>query len=81
MKSQFRLKKRKKKRNYQSFNTSFPIWALYYKKLIANESLNVSKKEFEALESVSIRINWFNEPVMGEDTFNEKAIIEGKPGF
>jgi penicillin-binding protein 1A len=51
----------------QGASMALPIWALYYKKLYADESLNVSAGEFEKPEFLSIRINCSDEPEEGEN--------------
>ncbi|OIQ41382.1 MAG: penicillin-binding protein [Bacteroidetes bacterium MedPE-SWsnd-G1] len=56
----------------QGASMALPIWALYYKKLYADESLNISQEEFEKPEDISIRINCSDEPEEGEDPLEEK---------
>lgn len=46
---------------------ALPIWALYYKRLYADESLHVSMEEFEKPENISIRLNCSDEIEEGED--------------
>ena len=41
----------------QGATMALPIWALYYKKLYADESLTISKEEFEVPEILSIKID------------------------
>jgi penicillin-binding protein 1A len=55
----------------QGASMALPIWAMYYKRLYADETLNVSKDEFEKPENLSIRIN-----CSGED----EELEEGEDG-
>lgn len=41
----------------QGATMALPIWALYYKKLYADETLNISKENFEKPEKLTIRID------------------------
>ena len=41
----------------QGASTALPIWALYMKKCYADESLNISKSEFERPENLSIEVD------------------------
>jgi penicillin-binding protein 1A len=41
----------------QGATMSLPIWALYYKKLYADETLNISKDEFEKPEKLTIQVD------------------------
>ena len=41
----------------QGATMALPIWALYYKKLYADETLNISKENFEKPEKLSIRVD------------------------
>ena len=41
----------------QGATMALPIWANYYKKLYADETLNVSQEEFEKPENINIRID------------------------
>ncbi|PHQ56537.1 MAG: penicillin-binding protein [Lutibacter sp.] len=62
----------------QGATMALPIWALYYKKLYADESLNISQEEFEKPEKLSIEINC-NE--VDETAENLNEIIEEDPEF
>jgi penicillin-binding protein 1A len=62
----------------QGATMALPIWALYYKKLYADESLNVSQEEFEKPEKLSIEINCIK---VGETDENLNEIIEEDPEF
>jgi penicillin-binding protein 1A len=53
---------------------SLPIWALYYKKLYADETLNVSQEEFEKPENLSIRVDCDKKPTEGEEDATELII-------
>lgn len=62
---------------------ALPIWGIYYKKLYADESLNISKEEFEKPEKISIRLNCsgeYEEDEEGdedeENSDEEEEIIE-----
>ncbi len=57
----------------QGASMALPIWALYYKKLYADESLHVSQEAFEKPEDISIRINCSGESERGEE---EIGVIE-----
>ena len=41
----------------QGATMALPIWAIYYKKLYADESLHISKEAFEKPEKLSIEID------------------------
>lgn len=58
----------------QGASMSLPIWALYYKKLYADETLNVSQEEFEKPENLSIRVDCDKKPTEGEDDATELII-------
>ena len=61
----------------QGASMALPIWALFYKKLYADESLNVSFEEFEKPENISIQLNCSGELEEGEEPLEEeKEIIE-----
>jgi penicillin-binding protein 1A len=62
----------------QGATMALPIWALYYKKLYADSTLNISKEEFEKPEHLSIQINC--DKVSDEDE-NTEIIIEEDPEF
>lgn len=62
----------------QGATMALPIWALYYKKLYADETLNVSKEEFEKPEELNIEVNCFNAVNPDE---NIEEIIEEDPEF
>lgn len=62
----------------QGATMALPIWALYYKKLYADESLNVSQEEFEKPEKLSIEINCDE---VDETAKNLNEIIEQDPEF
>ena len=58
----------------QGASMSLPIWALYYKKLYADETLNVSQEEFEKPENLSIRVDCDKKPTEGEEDATELII-------
>ncbi|MFK5957548.1 MAG: transglycosylase domain-containing protein [Lutibacter sp.] len=62
----------------QGASMALPIWALYYKKMYADSTLNVSKEEFEKPKNLSIRINCDETNEEGEKFEN---IIEENPEF
>jgi penicillin-binding protein 1A len=62
----------------QGATMALPIWAIYYKKLYADESLNISQEEFEKPEKLSIEINC-NEVDETDENLND--IIEEDPEF
>ena len=62
----------------QGASMALPIWALYYKKLYADSTLNVSMEEFEKPENMSIKINCDETNEEGENIDN---IIEEDPEF
>ena len=59
---------------------ALPIWANYYKKLYADETLNVSKEEFEKPENINIRIDCDKKvdenPVVSFANLKEKKQVE-----
>jgi penicillin-binding protein 1A len=57
---------------------ALPIWALYYKKLYADSSLNISQEEFEKPENLSIKVNCDETNLDGD---NLDDIIEEDPEF
>ena len=57
----------------QGASMALPIWALYYQKLYADETLNVSLGEFERPENLSIRVDC-DKPVEGEEDAAELII-------
>ena len=71
----------------QGASMALPIWGLYYKKLYADESLNVSFDEFEKPENLSIQLNCNGEEDADEEDENgeiiekEKKVIEEDPEF
>jgi len=62
----------------QGATMSLPIWALYYKKLYADENLNISKEGFEKPEYLSIQIDC-NKNIDDEENIEE--FIEEDPEF
>ena len=62
----------------QGASMALPIWALYYQRLYADESLKVSQEEFEKPEHLSIEINC-DEIEKTDENLNE--IIEEDPEF
>jgi len=62
----------------QGASMALPIWALYYQKLYADSTLNVSKEDFEKPENLSIEINCSDGDDSGE---NLDEIIEEDPEF
>ena len=62
----------------QGATMALPIWALYYKKLYADETLNISKEEFEKPEELNIEVNCVNAVNPDE---NIEEIIEEDPEF
>ena len=62
----------------QGASMALPIWALYYKKLYADSTLNVSMEEFEKPENLSIKINCDETNEEGENIDN---IIGEDPEF
>jgi penicillin-binding protein 1A len=61
----------------QGASMALPVWALYYKKLYADKSLNISTEEFEKPEKLGIQINCN----IVEDEENPEIIIEEDPEF
>jgi penicillin-binding protein 1A len=62
----------------QGASMALPIWALYYKKLYADSSLNISMDEFEKPKNLTIKVNC--EEASNEDD-NLDKIIEEDPEF
>ncbi|WP_456376074.1 penicillin-binding protein 1A [Lutibacter sp.] len=62
----------------QGASMALPIWALYYQKLYADSTLNVSKENFEKPENLSIEINCSEDEDL-EDNLDQ--IIEEDPEF
>lgn len=62
----------------QGATMALPIWAVYMKKLYANDSLNISKEEFERPEHLSIDINCTDND---EPTEQEKTDATGQLDF
>ena len=62
----------------QGASMALPIWALYYKKLYADSSLNISQEEFEKPENLSIKVNCDETNLDGD---NLDDIIEEDPEF
>ena len=60
----------------QGATMALPIWALYYKKLYADETLKVSQEEFERPENLSIRVDCDQQPLEGEEGEAKELIIE-----
>ena len=65
----------------QGASMALPIWALYYKKLYADKSLNVSSEEFEKPENISIRINCSGELEEGEELLEKEKEEDEIPEF
>jgi len=72
----------------QGASMALPIWAIYYKKLYADTSLNVSLEEFDKPEELNIRLNCDGEE--DEDEELEKGekpekkvekVVEEEPEF
>ncbi len=61
----------------QGASMALPIWALYYKKMYANENLNVSIDKFEKPEKISVEINCDT----ANNENNIEKIIEEDPEF
>lgn len=47
---------------------ALPIWALFMKKNYDNETLTVSKEEFERPENLSIKVDCYSRPVVKKDS-------------
>jgi len=62
----------------QGATMSLPIWALYYKKLYADETLNISQEDFEKPEFLSIQIDCGKKI---DDEENIEEFIEEDPEF
>jgi len=62
----------------QGASMALPIWALYHKKMYANEELGISQEEFEKPENLTIKIDCSKENLENED-FDD--IIEEDPEF
>jgi len=62
----------------QGASMALPIWALYYQKLYADPTLNISQEEFEKPENLSIQLNCDEVTDTGENLEN---IIEEDPEF
>jgi len=62
----------------QGATMSLPIWALYYKRLYADESLTISKEKFEKPEILNIQVDC-NKAKSEEETIEE--FIEEDPEF
>ncbi|AMC11265.1 penicillin-binding protein [Lutibacter profundi] len=62
----------------QGASMALPIWALYYKKLYADKSLNISQEEFEKPENLSIDVNCDDTTDVDE---NLKNTIDEDPEF
>ncbi len=62
----------------QGASMALPIWALYHKKMYANEELGISQEEFEKPENLTITIDCSKEDLENED-FDD--IIEEDPEF
>ena len=72
----------------QGASMALPIWGIYYKKLYADTSLNVSLEEFEKPEEISIQINCNGEEDEDEELEDgkkpekkEEKVIEEEPEF
>lgn len=61
----------------QGASMALPVWALYYKKLYADNSLGISTEAFEKPEKLSIQINCN----IVEDEETPEIIIEEDPEF
>ncbi len=62
----------------QGASMALPIWALYYQRLYADETLSISLEEFEKPENLSIKIDC-EEATEGDE--NLEDIIEEDPEF
>jgi penicillin-binding protein 1A len=51
----------------QGATMALPIWAIYYKKMYADKTLNVSKKEFVKPGNINIELDCDEEPKEGEE--------------
>lgn len=47
---------------------ALPIWALFMKKCYENETLTVSKEDFERPENLSIKVDCYSRPVVKKDS-------------
>ena len=66
----------------QGATMALPIWAIYYKKLYADESLNVSMEEFEKPENITTQLNCGGEKVEeGEEPVEIEEPEEELPEF
>ncbi|MDC9721164.1 MAG: transglycosylase domain-containing protein [Urechidicola sp.] len=72
----------------QGASMALPIWAIYYKKLYADTSLNVSLEEFEKPEEISIQINCNGEEDEDEELEDgekpekkKEKVVEEEPEF
>jgi len=72
----------------QGASMALPIWGIYYKKLYADKTLNVSKEEFEKPENLSISINCNGEDDEslevdedGNKIEKKKEVVEEDPEF
>lgn len=72
----------------QGASMALPIWGIYYKKLYADTSLNVSLEEFEKPDDISIQINCNGEEDEDEELEDgkkpekkEEKVIEEEPEF
>ncbi|WP_457615957.1 transglycosylase domain-containing protein [Lutibacter sp.] len=62
----------------QGASMALPIWALYYKKLYADTTLQVSKEDFERPENLSIEVDCDK---MSDEEGENPEIIEEEPDF
>ncbi len=65
----------------QGATMALPIWALYYKKLYADKTLNISQEEFEKPKNLSIEIDCDKVFIIGEEGDNIENHIELDPNF
>lgn len=72
----------------QGASMALPIWGIYYKKLYADTSLNVSLEEFEKPEEISIQINCNGEEDEDEELEDgekpekkKEKVVEEEPEF
>lgn len=65
----------------QGATLALPIWGMYMKDVYANDSLQISKEEFEAPENLSIRIDCDEPTDDDEDDENEEEAPEFEIDF
>jgi len=62
----------------QGATMALPIWALYYKKMYADKTLNVSKAAFDRPENLTINIDCSKESLENDTLLNP---ADKKPDF